>query len=371
MLRMCYWAAYKQYIFPLFILFIIIFLNASNVSAVVATLSWYAPTANSDGTILTNLAGYKIYYGMSSRNYSQVIDVGNVTTYTVTNLTGGITYYFAATAYNIFGIESAYSNEVSKTADPTLTINKAGTGVGTVTSSSAGINCGTACTGSFKKGTVLNLVAAPDSQSTFYGWTSGGCSGTGICLLNLNTDSFVTATFNILPIPPIADFYASPTSGALPLYVSFTDASANRPNVWSWSFGDGGASSLQNPGYTYKEAGAYTISLTVSNANGTDIETKTSYIIVSPCQNQSTRIRRTPTIYYSTIQAAYDAALDSDIIELHAADFAENLSFNRNIVVTLQGGYDCGYTSIPADSSIIGMTELLDGTVIFNNITMQ
>ena len=72
-----------------------------------ATLRW-APNTESD------LAGYKVYYGTESRNYTNVIDVGNVTTYKITNLQAG-TYYFAVTAYDTSGNESAYSEEVSKT----------------------------------------------------------------------------------------------------------------------------------------------------------------------------------------------------------------------------------------------------------------
>jgi hypothetical protein len=78
-----------------------------------ATLGWSASTTNVDGTPLTDLAGYKIYYGTSSGSYSKVIDVGNITTFVVNNLTAG-TYYFTVTAYNIYGSESGYSNEASK-----------------------------------------------------------------------------------------------------------------------------------------------------------------------------------------------------------------------------------------------------------------
>src|SRR3989304_692130 len=63
-------------------------------------LSWDPPTTNADGTTLTDLAGYKVYYGTASGNYSTVIDVANVTSYTVTNLTSNATYYFATTAYD-------------------------------------------------------------------------------------------------------------------------------------------------------------------------------------------------------------------------------------------------------------------------------
>jgi hypothetical protein len=78
-----------------------------------ATLSWNAPTTNEDGTPLTDLAGYKVYYGTATGNYTKNIDVGNVNTFSITGLQTG-TYYFVATAYNTAKLESSYSNEVSK-----------------------------------------------------------------------------------------------------------------------------------------------------------------------------------------------------------------------------------------------------------------
>lgn len=78
-----------------------------------AKLSWDAPTTNADGTPLTDLAGYKVYYGIASGNYSQNINAGNVTTYTVSGLNDG-TYYFVVTAYDTSNNESGHSNEVSK-----------------------------------------------------------------------------------------------------------------------------------------------------------------------------------------------------------------------------------------------------------------
>jgi hypothetical protein len=58
-------------------------------------------------------AGYRLYYGTSSGNYSQSMDVGNQTTATVSNLTAGQTYYFAVAAYNSSGLESQPSNQVT------------------------------------------------------------------------------------------------------------------------------------------------------------------------------------------------------------------------------------------------------------------
>jgi len=59
-----------------------------------------------------DLEGYKLYYGSGSGNYDYTIDVGNQTSYTVTDLQAGETYYFAVTAYNTTGYESGYSNEI-------------------------------------------------------------------------------------------------------------------------------------------------------------------------------------------------------------------------------------------------------------------
>ena len=67
---------------------------------------------------------------------------------------------------------------------------------------------------------------------------------------------------------PKADFAASPTAGADPLQVTFTDLSSNGPTSWSWDFGDTGASTDRHPVYQYPTAGFYTVSLTATNASG-------------------------------------------------------------------------------------------------------
>jgi len=66
---------------------------------------------------LEDLTGYKVYYGASPGEYSEVVDVGNVTSYTASKLPPG-SHYFAVTAYNSVGDESEYSDEVSKTVLP-------------------------------------------------------------------------------------------------------------------------------------------------------------------------------------------------------------------------------------------------------------
>ncbi|MBN2734281.1 MAG: PKD domain-containing protein [Methanomicrobiaceae archaeon] len=82
------------------------------------------------------------------------------------------------------------------------------------------------------------------------------------------------------PVPPVADFSGSPLDGNRPLSVTFTDLSTGTPTSWLWDFGDGGTSTLQNPVHVYSARGRYTVSLTVSNAYGNDIETKDRYVRV-------------------------------------------------------------------------------------------
>jgi len=79
------------------------------------TLTWTPPTQNTDGTELTDLAGYRLYWGTSSGNYPSSVTIDNpgVTSYVLDGLAAG-TYYFAATAFNTAGVESDYSVEATK-----------------------------------------------------------------------------------------------------------------------------------------------------------------------------------------------------------------------------------------------------------------
>lgn len=87
------------------------FLTLSFATVVIAaqvTLEW-------DPNTEPDLAGYKIYYGTSSENYDMSVDVGNWTSCTIAGFVEGVNYYFAATAYDAYGNESDFSDEVSTT----------------------------------------------------------------------------------------------------------------------------------------------------------------------------------------------------------------------------------------------------------------
>jgi hypothetical protein len=81
-----------------------------------ATLSWSAPTQNTDGSALTDLAGYRVYHGTSPSSLTDVVQVAGASSsgYTYTALASG-THYFAVSAYTVGGVESAMSSVGSKT----------------------------------------------------------------------------------------------------------------------------------------------------------------------------------------------------------------------------------------------------------------
>jgi PKD repeat protein len=77
---------------------------------------------------------------------------------------------------------------------------------------------------------------------------------------------------------PVAEFMADPTGGVVPVVVDFTDLSTGVVDSWLWDFGDGTTSTEPSPSHEYTEPGDYTVSLTVTNAFGSDSETKSAYI---------------------------------------------------------------------------------------------
>ncbi len=90
-------------------------INVTQSSNGSATLSWIPPTTNTNGTPLTNLAGYRIYYGTSSSSLKQSVQITNsgISSYVIDNLSPA-TWYFTVVSYNNENIESPLSEVVSK-----------------------------------------------------------------------------------------------------------------------------------------------------------------------------------------------------------------------------------------------------------------
>src|SRR3984893_24135 len=102
------------------------------------------------------------------------------------------------------GIESAQNVSATFTDSPSLSVSVIGSQNGTVTSSPAGINCGSTCSGSFSAGTQVTLTANPATTWGFFGW-GGACSGVAnSCTVTMNANTSASATFStVFAAPPV------------------------------------------------------------------------------------------------------------------------------------------------------------------------
>ena len=116
--------------------------------------------------------------------------------------------------------------------------------------------------------------------------TAGSYDVTLTVTTTAGTDSDTKVAYVVAsnPVPPTAGFSGTPRSGVTPLSVQFTDQSAAGTypiTSWSWSFGDGGSSTVQNPTHVYNSAGSYVVSLTVTTTAGSDGEVKNDYVVAT------------------------------------------------------------------------------------------
>jgi lysyl endopeptidase len=151
-------------------------------------------------------------------------------------------------------------------------------------------------------GSFCNALSQPDYYGKMsYHWTSNGTAtnrqlkpwldptNSGVLTLAGSPDPCSN------PVPPVANFVANQTNIAPATTVTFTDQSSGIPTSWAWSispasgwaYAGGTTASSQNPQITFNTVGQYSVTLTASNAQGSDGETKNNYIIVAqatgPC----------------------------------------------------------------------------------------
>lgn len=120
------------------------------------------------------------------------------------------------------------------------------------------------------------------SQNPSHSYSAAGSYTVSLTVTSATCNDVETKTSYItVSATPVAQFVGTPTSGNSPLTVNFTDQSTGGATSWSWNFGDGGTSIAQNPSHQYTAAGTYTVTLTATNACGSDQEVKTNYITVS------------------------------------------------------------------------------------------
>lgn len=144
-------------------------------------------------------------------------------------------------------------------------------------------------------------------------------------------------------IPPVAAFSGNPTSAASPFVVTFTDEStAGVATSWSWSFGDGAVSTLQNPTHTYTVAGTYSVRLTSTNAYGADTLWRTDYIEVLPGPSIVADFVGTPRAGQAPLQVDFTDRSVGNIIswEWNFGDGTTSTLQNPSHTYTSSGEYD-------------------------------
>jgi PKD repeat protein len=131
----------------------------------------------------------------------------------------------------------------------------------------------------------------------------------------------------------VAAFSATPTSGRLPLTVTFTNTSTGSITTQTWAFGDGTSSSAHSPQHTYATAGSYPVSLTVTGPGGSETTTQTGYITVTPALVEVGDV----TVDYVWKHIAFRQTFVNPIVvatPLSANDFAPATIRIRNITRT-------------------------------------
>jgi CSLREA domain-containing protein len=146
---------------------------------------------------------------------------------------------------------------------------------------------------------------------------------------------------------PVAAFSGTPTSGAAPLEVDFSDVSTGDIDSYSWDFGDGGNSTAANPGHTYTTSGDYTVSLTVTGPGGSDSETKVDYISVTdPPQPPIAEFSGTPTSGTVPLNVQFTDQSTGDISS-RSWDFGDggnSTATNPSHTYTTSGAYTVSLT---------------------------
>lgn len=119
-------------------------------------------------------------------------------------------------------------------------------------------------------------TALDPSDASFWNFSEWAASAT-----NWGTVIAHVAAAAPITSPPVTSFSATPTLNTCGGLVQFSDLSTNSPTSWLWNFGDGSSSNQQNPSHTYTSNGTYSVSLTATNAFGSDTQTLSAYITIS------------------------------------------------------------------------------------------
>ena len=236
-------------IFPGIIFCMLVLFNSNVFALADITLAWDAPTTNTDGSTLVSgsspddLDGYIIYYGTNPEVYDQSIDVGDVTTYQITGLAEGFTYYISITAYNVSGRESDYATEISQVIElpvsgPEITANDSVSPI-----SDQQIPFGTITDGSTSDQTltivndgdldlIMGNIAQSNSLTVPFSILNDNCSGQTV---SASSNCTLTVRFSPTSIAVFSDSFDIPSNDSdenpVTISVSGTGEALPVPNI--------------------------------------------------------------------------------------------------------------------------------------------
>ncbi|HLP77369.1 MAG TPA: tandem-95 repeat protein [Candidatus Paceibacterota bacterium] len=276
----------------------------------------------------TNVIGYNVYYGGASRSYTNKTDVGSATNVTINGLVNGVTYYFAATAYNILGIESDYSAEVSYTVPSLATSNRPPT-----------LNA---------IGNIVISEDAPQQSVTLAGISSGASNE--VQTLAVSASSGNTA---LIPNPTVS--YSSPNTSGTLTFTPVANAYGSATITVSVNDGAGGITNrtfyvtvnpvndpptLSTPGNLTlnEDAGLQTVSLAGISAGPNESQT-----LNVTASSSNTGLVPNPTVSYSspgstgtlTFTPVANASGSATITVVVNDGGASNNTVTRTFVVTV------------------------------------
>ncbi len=157
-----------------------------------------------------------------------------------------------------------------------VNVTKAGNGTGTVTSNVGSINCGATCSASYASGTIVTLTAVPGAGQNFTGWSGGGCSGTGTCVVTVNAVIPVTATFTDTT-PPDTTIVSGPSDPSSDATPTFTFFSTEPGSTFRCSLDGAPFAVCTSPRQVVVGDGAHTFQVAATDAGGNADPTPASY----------------------------------------------------------------------------------------------
>ena len=228
-------------------------------------------------------------------------------------------------------------------------------------------------------GDYSNISVDPSDDHTF--WYTNEYMGS-----STHGTRIVSFQLSAANSPPVADFSADNTNPTTSQTVTFTDTSSNSPTSWSWSFSpntvtyvNGTSSTSQNPQVVFDSEGLYTVTLTATNAYGSDDEVKTDYINVSNscsyCESTGTMVYNTSTtrVIFNTLDnatakpAGYNdyTAMSTDLMVSGTYDLTVQVNTDGNYTVRttvwIDWNQDCDFDDTGESYDLGSATNVTDG----------